>query len=164
MSLPPRVRPGESIKADHFNRLRAALAALNSLRAGPGLRITRSGSGLVINLEAAQRRGVLEARIVAVNDPAGLGPDQPVPLAEVSYDVQPMWDVRERVITGLFPRYGRPIAGNEVIGYKAQVGDKCYLHRSPAPGSGGIVTELEIISEKIHFGACPPPTFTEVTA
>ncbi len=44
MSLPPDVRPGDPLRADHENALRAEVRRLGSLRGGPGVRV-RSGPG-----------------------------------------------------------------------------------------------------------------------
>lgn len=158
MPAPPRrVRPGDEISAEQWNRL-VELASAGSVVRSTELFGRVSGAALLLGLgRQLGGRGlgnrVIFGRIAAVVVTAGNGgaglPSRP---SAVTYDVKA--DDFGWTQTGVTPRMGRPVTADEVAIYPAAVGDVCLAFREP-DGEGRFINRW-FIHETVANGPCNP--------
>ena len=148
-AVPPLVKKGQPIKADHFNRLAIAVRGLLSMRGGKGVTVTHGRTGIKISLKAAPEY-VLPGVITKINSPNGDNATQDLNL--VTYDVKIKGRPEFTEFKTLTPMLGRPDLG--VDGQPAQVGDDCDL-RFRKRGANQEV-RLHVFTEKTIHQQCDP--------
>ncbi len=149
--LPAKPIPGQPVRAETVAKLIEAIEGLYALKPGQGITIRKSGGGLTIALDFG-RQVWLRAIVRAVHGPPGwAGPEAaPVTLSQVTYDLEAI--DRQFSMTGVTPYWGRPVHGDEVMGWAAPVGRRCFVARFPGNGD-----TLAWIEERIAFADCPGP-------
>ena len=144
------VRPGQAVRASHFNAVRDAAVRLTGLRVGKGLNIRRGPQGAIVwldDLGLTLLPGIIDRVIGTAGD------NGPVNLSGVTYDVRIYARVELPLLTGVTPHYGRPSL--DVDGYPAKVGDDCLVFRRQFPNEPGEFRVM-VLSEATRYDECPP--------
>lgn len=148
------------MKAEDFNRMLAALHLLLNIRGGDGVEVRLSGAGLVIGLAGGGAEEWIPSRISNVY----VDENQSAASSDVVYDIKPIGRPDIGTVTGMIPKYGRPVKDSDGVEiWPAKVGDPCWLIRRPSstpPASGtgsGMKAELMVVTEKVAWTGCPPP-------
>ena len=149
-ALPPKVKPGERIKASHINAIAEAVRNLLRMKGAGGITVTQGKGGIRIGLIAA-REYILDATITAVHTPSG--DNGPQDLSLVKYSARVIGQPTLAEFTQMEVRYRH--VSIEVEGEPAQVGDPCEIvirRRGPSQ-----VSYLRVFTEKTKFYECEPP-------
>lgn len=141
-----RVRRGEKINADDYNRVLETIESLCNIRAGNGLSATFGDDGIMIALTS-----LIKDRAAIVKITAAPTAGQPIKPSLCSYSCLGLDKKFE--LTNVLPVYGREVANDEVDVYPAKVGDLAFVLRNPQD-DGTKKAELWILSEYIVRGAC----------
>lgn len=149
-AVPPLVKKGQPIKADHYNRLAIAVRNLLRMRGGDGVVVTQGRDGILIRL-LAPREYAIEGIITAVHSPNGENTAQDLTL--VKYSAKAIGRPELAEITQKTPDYRN--TSTAVDGEPAKVGDPCRLYmRKRGPNQ---ITKLHVLTENTVFFECPPP-------
>jgi len=118
------VRPGEPVRAEHFNLLLDAVLALSRPKVGPGLRVTSGAGGVPVIGLAGFSQDRIPVVITKVNGPQP-GPAYP---EQYTYDYVALGNA-DFSRTGQTPARGRPAINQEAAIYPAEVGARAWVVR-----------------------------------
>jgi hypothetical protein len=139
--------PGEPLRAARLNEL---VDGING--ATPTRPRTIIDSAVAETISALSPNDLIQCRIVTVNAP-GAGANSELP-SDVRYTVRGIGQTGI-VLVGVYPKYGRPVRGNEARIWPARVDDICYIVRRPT-SERKVVGELMLLpgSEVLAFRTC----------
>ena len=149
-AIPPNVRPGQPIEADHINAIAQAVRNLLRIRGGKGITVSSDKTGIRISL-TAPRDEVLVGIIKAVHSPNGENTAQD--LTQVTYDVKIKGRPEFKLLTGMTPEFRN--VSTSVDGEPAKVGDKCRVYLTKRGPNQEM--QLHILTEKTAYFECEPP-------
>lgn len=148
MPAPDRVRKGDPITSAWANSLRDAVAALESMRGGDGISVSRSQAGLIIAMAAVGNGLVVPA---LVTDVQGVDGDR---IDTVKYKAQPLGEGPTAETDFVSPKYGRVYADTAAV-RTARAGDLCAIVRAPKD-DGTRTADLWIFTELVLGRRCGP--------
>lgn len=143
---PPRVAPGEPIRAETFN----ALADFARVLVTAPLSVARTGSGQTISFEASLHELVKRVRLVTLTRASGADPDFP---ENITYTLRGIgWSGIDEQ-QAFTPRFLRPVRSGEARIHPApdgSLGILMLLHDSEGAPDPGLI----VLDEQVHFVAC----------
>lgn len=145
----PRVRKGEPIRAQDWNRLCGMVERLVAVRAGSGLSVEFGPEGLIIGLIGGLLRELFVPCKIITAPPFGV----PVLPSNCPYGYRGLFGKSGVTEASVMPVYGRPVHNDEVAVYPCKVGDLCAIFRNPQ-ANGSKKAELIVLTEKPVRGPC----------
>lgn len=153
MRAPRPIQSGELV-GPWLNELLAYVQSCTRVTAGPGITVRQGEEGIVISTTPGLTR-----RIPATLY-GGPSPDTPLLPSAVAYKARPVppYGDTQGITVARPPDYGRPVRGDAVKVWPHPEGASCWIITRPHPTNPGeTLVELEVPTEKINFGPCPPP-------